>query len=385
MKAKKILKGFVLFLIGVLSTLAVIFLVSSVSYFFFKEEFGNFFNTFFEKYSDEQLIQKEQTILSEESVVIDVVKKAGNSVVSIAIEQVEFSQLSGPRKSNDNIGTGFVVTKDGLIVTNQHVVSSSSSDYSVTTKDKEVYQVTNVYRDEVNDIALVRIDTKGQELEPLELGDSDALDVGQLVIAIGTQLGDFPGTATTGIVSGLNRTVTAGSSYWGETKEYEGVIQTDAAINPGNSGGPLLNSAGQVIGINFATTSGADNVSFAIPVNILKNRLQDFEERGGKFVKPYLGVSYQTIDEFDALRFQVPEGAFIEAVEKNSPAEKGGVLEGDIITEISGKRAAGGLQNIISSFEPGENVVIKLWRKTGESYREGEYIELNVRMGEREE
>lgn len=385
MNTKKILKGFLLFIIGGLSTLVIIFSVVSIGYLFFRGEFSNFFSSFLEKYSSEQLISKEQTILTEESVVIDVVRNAGNSVVSIAIEQVEFSPLSGPSKSNDNIGTGFVVSKDGLIVTNQHVVSNSNSDYSVTTKDKEVYQVTNIYRDEVNDIALVRVDTKGKELEPLELGDSDALDVGQLVIAIGTQLGDFPGTATTGIVSGLNRTVTAGSTYWGEAKEYEGVIQTDAAINPGNSGGPLLNSIGQVIGINFATTSGADNVSFAIPVNVLKNRLRDFEERGGKFVKPYLGIIYQTIDEFDALRFQVPTGAFIEEVEKGSPAEKGGVLKGDIITEISGKSTGGGLQNVISSFEPGENVVIRLWRKNGETYREGEYVELNIKMGEKEE
>lgn len=380
MNSKRILKGFILFAIGGLATLFVILLSSSLVYFFFKDEFFDFV----EKYVGEELVHKEQTILNEESVIIDVVKQASNSVVSITIEQVEFSQLSGPSKSNDNIGTGFVIAKDGLIVTNQHVVSNESSEYSVTTKDKEVYKVTNIYRDEVNDIALVRIDTKGKELEPVELGDSDVLNVGQLVIAIGTQLGDFPGTATTGIVSGLNRTVTAGSTYWGEAKEYEGVIQTDAAINPGNSGGPLLNSVGQVIGINFATTSGADNVSFAIPVNVLKNRLRDFEERGGKFVKPYLGVVYQTIDEFDALRFQVPSGAFIEEVEKDSPAESGGILKGDIITEISGKSTKGGLQNVISSFKPGENVVVKIWRKTGETYREGEYIELKVKMGEKE-
>lgn len=323
-----------------------------------------------------------KTILNEESSIIDVVSNASSAVVSIAVEQVEFSPVLGPQKLEDNIGTGFIISSDGLIVTNQHVVSNQNATYSVSTKERQTYEVTNIYRDEANDIALVKIDTDGDELPFVELGDSDALKVGQIVIAIGTPLGDYPGSVTTGIVSGLERTVTIGAGFWTSSKEYEGVIQTDAAINPGNSGGPLLNSVGQAIGINFATTSGADNISFAIPINTLKLRLEDFEARGGKFVKPYLGVSYQLVDEYDALRFRVPTGAFVEDLEKDGPAEKGGIKAGDIIVEINGKDVSSGLQNVIMTFDPGESVKIKVWRKTGENYSEGEYVDIAVELGE---
>ena len=216
---------------------------------------------------------------------------------------------------------------------------------------------------------MVKVDTKGDVLPLIELGDSESLKVGQLVVAIGTPLGDYPGSVTTGIVSGLERTVVIGAGFWASLKDYEGVIQTDAAINSGNSGGPLLNSVGQAIGINFATTSGADNISFAIPTNTLKKRLEDFEARGGKFDKPYLGVSYQLVDEYDVLRLRVPTGAFIKELEEDGLAEDGGLEEGDIVVEMNG-------------FEPGETVNVKVWRKTGETYRDGEYVEIDVVLGE---
>lgn len=333
----------------------------------------------------EQYFVNEKTVLAEESLVIDVVEKAQDSVVSIAIEQVEFSLTDGPQKYDDNIGTGFVVSEDGLIVTNQHVVSDREAKYSVTTRDQKSYSVKNIYRDEVNDIAIIRVETGEESLKAIELGDSDSLAVGQIVVAIGTPLGDYPGTVTTGIVSGLNRTVSAGSSFLGDIKEYESVIQTDAAVNPGNSGGPLLNSEAQVVGINFATTVGADNISFALPVNILKQRLADFEARGGKFVKPYLGVSSQMIGQFDSIRFGVPMGAFVEEVESGGPAAQAGIESGDIITEISEKAVSNGLSNVILSFEPGEQVTVTVWRKIGETYRDGEYQEFSVALGEQDQ
>jgi len=334
---------------------------------------------------EENIVRTEKTVLSEESAIIDVVEKAEDAVVSIAVRQVELDPDVGPQNNNNNIGTGFIIKDDGLIVTNQHVVSDRDSDFVVTTKNRDVYEVSNIYRDEINDLALIRVDTEGKTLPTIGLGDSDELKIGQLVVAIGTPLGDYPGTVTTGIVSGLNRAVTAGSGFWGNAKEYENVIQTDAAINPGNSGGPLLNSNAEVIGINFATTSGADNIAFAIPVNVLKERLEAFEESGGKFVKPYLGVVYETIDEFDAMRFGVPVGAFINEIEDDGPADLGGIEIGDIITEISDQDLGNGLAQAISNFKANDEVEVKVWRKTGQTYRDGEYKNFKVILGEKDD
>jgi len=135
---------------------------------------------------------------------------------------------------------------------------------------------------------LIKVDAT--DLSPIDFGDSENIVVGQTVIAIGTPLGDYAGTVTTGVISGLERSVTTGASWFGETsKDYENVIQTDAAVNPGNSGGPLLNTMGEVIGINFATTTNADNISFALPINVVKNRVEEYITYG-KFIKPYLGL-----------------------------------------------------------------------------------------------
>jgi len=206
-------------------------------------------------------------------------------------------------------------------------------------------------RDDFYDVALVKIIVeKGKELPALTLGDSDSLLVGQNVIAIGTPLGEYAGSATTGIISGLNRSVTASSGWFGSTaKTYEDVIQTDAAINPGNSGGPLINSLGEVIGINFATTSGADNISFAIPINKVKTRLEEYRTYG-KFIRPYLGVAYQMISEYEALYYKdIVPGALILRVEPASPAFEAGIEKGeyhsqvgeDKVRQISGRYNSG--------------------------------------------
>jgi len=208
----------------------------------------------------------EQKVLNEESIVTEVAQRVSPSVVTVAIEEpqrriLEFNPFGGGFRSRieggqpQDIGTGFIVAADGLIITNKHVVSDTEASYKVITSDNQEYEVQKISRDPSNDLAVLKIDPSagsGKALQPVELGDSENLKVGQFAIAIGTALGEFRSTVTTGVISGLGRGITAGSSFEGFVERLDDVIQTDAAINPGNSGGPLLNSAGQVIGVNVA-------------------------------------------------------------------------------------------------------------------------------------
>lgn len=314
-------------------------------------------------------------LASEENVVIDVVEKSSKSVVSIALSKLELKEGQGVVDSGDNIGTGFVVDKSGLIITNQHVVSQLNQDYRVVTADGKSYEVEDIIIDDSNDIALLKINAT--DLVPLSLGDSSKLKVGQLVIAIGTPLGEYAGSVTTGIISGLNRSVTTRSgSFWSQTsQQYDDVIQTDAAINPGNSGGPLLNSSGEVIGVNFATTSGADNISFALPANSVSKRLEEYR-KFGKFIRPYMGVEYRTITKLEEQYYQnVKAGALIIRVVSNSPASKGGLKKGDIITKFGDKAVDSALASMISDREVGEEIKLEV-------YRDGKMIELKVKLEE---
>jgi serine protease Do len=324
----------------------------------------------------EKVVVEDKTIeiTSEESTVVAVVDQNMDSVVSIAVNQKSFSPQEGVKDNTSAIGTGFIVDEKGIIMTNEHVVSDTSADYRVVTNDGTEYEVKEIVHDNVNDIAILRIEAQG--LNPVSLGDSENLVQGQIVIAIGTPLGEFAGSVTTGVVSGLERSVTTGdSSFLGSSKTFENVIQTDAAINPGNSGGPLLNSAGDVIGINFATTSGADNISFALPINIAKGRLEEFRKYG-KFIKPYVGVEYQMITEAQAQYYDdVVAGAFIRRVVDNSPAQAAGILRGDIVTKIGGKDVNNSFSQVIQGLEVGEKVEFEV-------YRDGEYVKLNVVLAE---
>jgi len=300
-------------------------------------------------------------VSQDEADLISMVKEAQEGVVSIAVSQMSLSRDEGVVTSDSNIGTGFVVDASGWIVTNQHVVSSSSADYKVVTSDGEQYDVTEVVRDDANDIAILKIDA--QNLKVLPFGDSDNLAVGQDVIAIGTPLGEYSGSVTKGIISGLDRSVSASSSWYGATsKTYEGVIQTDAAVNPGNSGGPLLNSQGEIIGVNFATTSGADNISFALPINIVKEKIEEYRTYG-KFIKPYLGVSYQTISEFEAYYYSnVVAGAFVVSIDSNGPAYVAGIRKGDIITKFGEDDVTASLATLIQKHEVGEEIDVEYYR-----------------------
>src|SRR3989344_5949629 len=228
-------------------------------------------------YTELKLPQSEtRTVIQEENAIISAVEETSVSIVAIGISQRvvnPFDPFSIPKREDSTIGTGFVVTK-GLIVTNKHVVAETRGVYLVVTKDGQKYEVRKVYRDPVLDMAIVQIDANN--LPPLELGDSSKLKVGQTVIAIGNALGRFTNTVTTGVVSGLGRKVIAGSPFEGSLESLDNLIQTDAAINLGNSGGPLLNSSGEVIGVSVATTEGAQNIGFAIPINSIKGLVDEF-------------------------------------------------------------------------------------------------------------
>ena len=248
-------------------------------------------------------------------------------------------QQNGTEKKEVGGGSGFIVTDDGYIVTNAHVVSDATAEYTVFLNDEKKYDATIVASDSILDIAVLKID--GTDLPYLEFGDSDTVKVGQTVIAIGNSLGQFRNTVSVGVISGLARSIVAGSQNG--TELLSDVLQTDAAINPGNSGGPLLDLSGRVIGVNVATSSGGENVSFSLPSNTV-NATVDSIRKNGKIVAAYLGVRFEmiTADLVSANSLSVEEGALITrsqdgkqlAVVPGSPADKAGIEENDIITKV---------------------------------------------------
>lgn len=334
-------------------------------------------------------------VLKEENLVVDVVKKAGPSVVTIGVvsRALDTSFQSGPfslffteptiskevietQPKEDYIGSGFLLTKDGLIATNKHVVSSAQEKYVVVDYKGNKYNVEKVYRDPVNDLAILKTEkVPSGGFEAITLGDSGNVEVGQFVIAIGTALGEFNNTVTTGVVSGLGRGINAGSAFQGFAERLDNVIQTDAAINPGNSGGPLINSQGAVIGINTAVAQNGQNIGFAIPINIVKQSLKNFNETG-QFNRPYLGVSYTVLTKQAALLNDLPEGAYVRAVIPDSSADKAGVVAEDIITKVDGKKVTadnGGLAGLIANKKIGDSIKITV-------YRESEIVELETKL-----
>lgn len=322
-----------------------------------------------------QQVSLTQKILTEESVVIDVAQKAGPSVVTVGVTKTQrvldffdpfgfFGQFENREQTvEQDIGSGFIVDKSGLVVTNKHVVADRQAKYRVITKSDQEYQVQKIYRDPVNDLAILKINPGNDQLVPIELGSSDNLKVGQFVMAIGTALGEFRHTVTTGVISGLGRGIMAGSAFQGYVERLDDVIQTDAAINPGNSGGPLLNSAGQVIGINVAVAAGGQNIGFALPINLVKDSLKNFRETG-QFERAFLGVRYRMIDRDLALMNDVPQGAYVIEVIAGAAADKAGIKKGDIITDFDNTAVRQGspLAKMVNRKKIGDRVVVKLWR-----------------------
>ncbi|KKQ57026.1 MAG: protease Do [Candidatus Woesebacteria bacterium GW2011_GWC1_38_13] len=322
--------------------------------------------------------ETDQRLVKEESVVIEVAEEVSPSVVTVSIQTprrrvLDFSPFGGFQQrieggADQDIGSGFIVSEDGLIITNKHVVSSDGT-YKVITNDEKEYGVEKISRDPSNDIAVLKINpsaVSGQVLKPVKLGDSSNLKVGQFVIAIGTALGEFRHTVTTGVISGLGRGITAGSYYEGYVEKLDDVIQTDAAINPGNSGGPLLNSSGQVIGISVAVAADAQNIGFAIPVNVVKTALEEFNKTGSFSGKAFLGVEYQMISRQSAIMNDLPQGAYVVNIVDGSPADLAGIEADDIIIKIAGERLAdqeNGLSDVIKNKKPGDKVEIEIFRE----------------------
>jgi serine protease Do len=261
-------------------------------------------------------------------------------------------------------GSGFVVSSDGMILTNRHVVGEENATYTVVFQDGKEYPATVLARDTLTDLAVLKIDATN--IKALELGNSDDLKQGQSVIAIGNTLGEYQNTVTKGIVSGLSRSLGG---------EYTGLIQTDAAINQGNSGGPLLNSAGQVVGINTAVDRAGEGIGFAIPINEAKIVIESVK-KDGKIVRPALGVRYIQITpalaKANDLKYEY--GAYIRGeglssgVLPGSAAEKAGLQEGDIILEVNGMQVteAASLPSVIRTKSIGDIVRVKYARGSDE-------------------
>lgn len=332
-------------------------------------------------------------VVSEENVIIDAVEKVSPSVVTVGISQTrrvgdifefnpfdpfgQFERRPGnTQQIEQDIGSGFVISADGLIVTNKHVVSVPDAKYRVITKDDKSYDVVKIYRDPDNDLAIVKINTTG--LTPIELGDSDKIKVGQMAIAIGTALGEFRNTVTVGVISGVGRGITASGPFDGTAEKLDNVIQTDAAINPGNSGGPLLNSAGQVIGVNTAVSAEGQSIGFALPINVVKEAVNNFNTTG-QFNRPFLGVEYRMISRQMAVLNEIPEGAYIMDVVDGSPAANAGVQAEDIITRINGDKVTttNDLAKIIGKKKVGDTVSLTIWR-------DGKEISLSMTLGTQE-
>lgn len=306
-------------------------------------------------------------LTSEEVDIAQVVAKVSPSVVSIITKQGNLW------KEKESAGTGVIISADGYILTNKHVIADASS-VRVVTSEGEYYDVKVVGQDPLNDIAFLKI-SNANNLPAAELGTSATVKVGQKVIAIGNSLGQYQNTVTSGIVSGKGRPV---SAYTDENEtEYEtltDLIQTDAAINPGNSGGPLLNMSGQVIGINTAMAYEAQNIGFAIPIDGVKGLVKSVLT-SGEIKRPYIGVRYVDITPEVRAEYKLSTkaGAYVgghrgSVVESGSPADKAGVKEGDIITKINDKVVGenGGLSTLISEFLPGETVSVTVLRNDRE-------------------
>lgn len=265
-------------------------------------------------------------------------------------------------------GSGFLISSDGLIVTNKHVVSDENASYTVLANDGKKYPAKVLARDPVRDFAVIKI--SAQDLPTLALGDSSGVQLGQTAIAIGNALGEYRNTVSVGVISGLAREVTASTPGGGE-ETIRGVIQSDAAINPGNSGGPLLNLKGEVIGINTAIASGAQNIGFAIPINQVKPAIESVKSTG-KIVAPYLGVRYLTVNADTGKRekLSVDYGALLRgdsrgpAVVPGSPADKAGLRAEDIIIEMNGEKIdeAHPLSSLIEQYQSGNTVTLKILR-----------------------
>lgn len=337
-------------------------------------------------------------MLTEEKATIDAVKKVSPSVVSIVIskqlpkvKKFILSPFGGPfgfvipkedkeeaKEQSVQVGggSGFVIHSDissSLILTNKHVVHDPEAEYTVLIDGPEgkEYPASVLSSDPINDIAILKINAPN--LAAAKLGNSSKVEIGQTVIAIGTALGMFTNTVSKGIVSGLSRRIAASLGSGEETEVLRGVIQTDVAINQGNSGGPLIDSEAEVIGINTAIIFGAQNIGFAIPINWAKKDIEDILKHG-KIMRPYLGLRYVALNKKFQEKYNLAAdyGALVIrdhlpgslAVMPNSPADKAGIKENDVIIELNGKKLdeKKELADLVQEFEVGREIELTILR-----------------------
>jgi S1-C subfamily serine protease len=332
------------------------------------------------------LSDQKKIVTSQGELISSISKSVGPSVVSITTSTTaQTTDFFGNSRDNTQqaAGTGMIITKSGIILTNRHVVPAGTTSVSVTLADGTTFDDVEVLgrtsTSDSLDVAFLKIkDLKGKSLQAVQIGNSSQTNVGDAVVAIGNALGQFQNTVTSGIISGFGRQVVAssgGGSFFAseESEDLDNLIQTDAAINEGNSGGPLVNMNAQVVGINTAIASDAQNIGFAIPINDVKG-LIDQVVRTGKFERPYLGVRYVLLNEDVAKSYGIAEtnGAYIipeavsgqDSVVSGSPADKAGLRGGDVITKINGTsvNSTQSLTTLLNQHQPGDEVTLSVVR-----------------------
>jgi serine protease Do len=332
----------------------------------------------------------QQVVVNQSQLINQIVQNVGPSVVSVNVisssTQTDFFGFNSPVQQ-ESAGTGIIISKDGYVLTNRHVIPEGVTQVSVTLSDgTELTDVKVVGRTSASDsldIAILKVnDAKGKELKPAVLADSSKVKVGERVVAIGNALGQFQNTVTEGIISGYGRSVQAGDPTSNTTETLQNLFQTDAAINQGNSGGPLVNMNGEVIGVNTAIAADSQNIGFAIPINDTKGLISSVL-RDGKFERPYLGVRYVTLTDDYAYQYNLEQkrGAYIApsqgqpSVLPGSPADKAGLKEKDIITKVDGVAIdeAHSLTSLIGQHAVGEEVTLTV-------LRDGKEMEIKVTL-----
>lgn len=335
----------------------------------------------------------ENITVKEDSAVVDAVQKVSSSVASVVFTKdvqvinpfsFGFGQPQSSVQTQQGSGSGFILTSEGLIATNKHVADADGANYSVITSDGKKYDAKVLAKDPATDFAILKIDAKN--LPVVDFGNSDDLQIGQRLIAIGNALGEFQNSVTVGILSGKQRSLTASDSAGSSQESLDGLLQTDAAINEGNSGGPLVNLKGQVIGINTATASKGqtEGIGFAIPINSLKTAI-DSIKKSGKIIRAYLGVRYEPVDQKVAAikGIEADKGALVvgdqsnSAVVSGSPADKAGIKEGDVILKIDGDQIDqnNSLSSLLGKHQPNDNVTLKV-------LRDGKQSDVKATLGE---
>ncbi len=340
------------------------------------------------------ITEQKRIAANESQLIASIAKTVGPSVVSVnVVTQSEptanffgYSQQGGQQEA---AGTGIIISSEGIIVTNRHVVPAGTSDVSVTLSDgTELEDVKVIGRTNDNDsldIAFLKInDLEGHKLTPAEIGDSGKVQTGDTVVAIGNALGQFSNSVTSGIISGFGRSVVASDSAGTDAESLDDLFQTDAAINQGNSGGPLVNTDGQVIGINTAVSGEGQNIGFAIPINDVSGLIKQILSNG-TFERPYLGVRYIPItpDAAKQYKLDVESGAYVlpssdgsqQSVISNGPADKAGVQEGDIISAIDGTKIdqSNSLTSLVGRHAVGDEIELTI-------LRDGKTTKLTVKL-----